>query len=133
MLFLTHLLISPILNAAELMIHLLKVTQQSQAKGLISTRSLCCSSSAFYFKPFLECNQSTGSEDLRVTSGDSDVTWEFQCKLPIHMWFIQLTSFLDESSTSPHFEVLHHGEDGQMIFLKAFFFAFSRGCFHFTI
>ena len=45
---------------------------------------------------------------------------------------IYLTSFLGESSTSTHFEVLFYSEDMHMTSPEAFFFAFSRGCFHFT-
>ena len=43
-----------------------------------------------------------------------------------------MTSFLDESPTPTHFEVLYYGEDRQMMSSEALFFEFSRGCFHFS-
>ena len=39
-----------------------------------------------------------------------------------------MTSFLDESSTSTHFEVLYYSEDRQVTTS----FVLSRGCFHFS-
>ena len=35
-----------------------------------------------------ECIQCKGSEDLLFISGDCNVNWKFQCKMPIHMWHI---------------------------------------------
>ena len=61
-----------------------------------------------------------------------EILEHIQCKFPIHIWLIYMTSFLDESSTPTHFEVLYYSEDRQMTHLKAFFFAFSRGCFHYS-
>ena len=61
------------------------------------------------------------SKYRKFTSDSSgDVTWQFQCKFPIHLWLIYLTSFLDESAAPTHFEVLNYRDDRQMTHLKAF-------------
>ena len=66
----------------------------------------------------------------KCTSDSSgDVTWRFQCKFPIHLWLIYLTSFLDESSTLRCFTIV---KIGRWHHLKAFLFVWSRGCFHFS-
>ena len=71
---------------------------------------------------------------LMTHFGICDVTWAFQRKFPIDIWLIYLSSFLDESSTSTHFEVLYYNEDRLMISSKSIFLCiqYSRGCFHFT-
>ena len=58
----------------------------------------------------------------------------FQCKFPFHIWLIYLTYFSDKSSTSTHFEVHYYSEDRLVTSSESikFFFAFSRGCFHFS-
>ena len=61
------------------------------------------------------------------SSENCDVTWEFQCKFPIHTWLIYLTSLLDESSTSTHFDMFYCGEDRQMTSPESIFFPFSIG------
>ena len=59
----------------------------------------------------------------------SETPEHFQCKFPIHLWLIYLTCFLDESSQSRCFTIV---KIGRWYHLIAFFFAFSRGCFHFS-
>ena len=71
----------------------------------------------------------TKVQEVKTSDSSGDVTWQFQCKFPIHLWLIYLTSFLDKSSTLRCFSIV---KIGRWHHLKAFLFAFSWGCFHFS-
>ena len=114
------------------MTNLLTVTLHSQTKSSFSTRGLHCRSSENCSNSFLECDQSTGSGYQWLRSGDFNVIWEFQCKFSIHIWFIVLTSLLDESSTPMHFEVLCYCEVKHMTLSERIFLCFQYDCLHFT-
>ena len=51
----------------------------------------------------------TKVQEVKTSDSSGDVTWQFQCKFPIHLWLIYLTSFLDESSTLRCFTIVKIG------------------------
>ena len=62
-----------------------------------------------------------------VTALSSPTLEQFQCKLAVYVGLIMLTSFFDESSTSPHIEGHNYMEDRWMTSSKSI-----QDCFHFT-
>ena len=126
----THLPMSTILNAVELMIHL-KIQcclddSSADCDIAVSSKKLLFHKGSPLLiirscsKPLIECDQSTGSE---TSDSSGDVTWrcwQFQCKFPIHIWLIYLTSFLDESSTPTYLRCFTMVKIGRWLIWKHF-------------